>query len=85
VEVAVEGEHEADGVLGHGVGGVCGDAQHGQAEAVGLGDVDVVEAGGAEGEQARAAGVKGAQDGGGGVITDKYGDGGEAGCQIGGC
>jgi hypothetical protein len=57
VDLAVEREDQADGVLGDGVGRVAGDADDAQAEAARGGEVDVVEAGRAQGDQPDARGA----------------------------
>ena len=62
VGFAVEGKDEGDGVLGDGVGGVGGDADDGDVVLAGGIEIDVVEAGAAGGNQARAAGGEGGDD-----------------------
>ncbi|MNO97301.1 hypothetical protein D3C76_890040 [compost metagenome] len=56
VQVAAERQDQADGVFGDGVGRVGRHPHHGQPERPGGGQVDVVVAGRAQGDQARAAG-----------------------------
>ena len=61
VDLAVQRQDQRQGVLGDGVRGVGGDADDGDAGARGGGQVHVVEAGAAQGDQLRAAGRQHAQ------------------------
>ena len=56
VDLAIERQHQADGVLAHGIGRIGRHADHGDAQLGGGGQVDVVEARAAQGDQPRAAG-----------------------------
>ena len=78
VDAPVERQQQADGELGDGVGRIGGHADDGQAEALGRFEIDVVEAGGAERDQAGAAGGKRLQDVGVEGVVDEDADGGEA-------
>ena len=62
VGLAVEGQDQRDRVLGDGVGRVGGHPADGEARRGGRRDVDVVEAGRAEGEQADAEGGEARDD-----------------------
>ncbi len=56
VDFAIQSQHQAHGVLAHGIGGIGRHADNCHAQLGGGGQVDMVEAGGAQGDQARAAG-----------------------------
>ena len=81
MELAIEGEHKANRVFGDGVGRVGRYTNDADAEFVGGLEDDVVEAGAAESDQARAAFMERAKDLCIERVLDEGADDGEAGCQ----
>ncbi|MCY1289334.1 hypothetical protein D9M70_384230 [compost metagenome] len=74
VQAPVEGQDQRHRVLGHGVRRVGRHPCHGQAEALCGGQVDMVVAGRAQGDQPRAAGGQALQHRAGEVVVDERAD-----------
>ena len=74
VQATVEGQDQGHGMFGHGMGRVGGYAHHTQAQALGGGQVDMVVAGRAQGDQAGTASGQLLQHGGTEVVIDKRAD-----------
>ena len=79
VVFAIEGEHEADGVFGDGVWGVSRDAGDAEAETVAGFEIDLVEAGTAEGDEFCSAAGELLEQVSGEIVVDEGADGGIAG------
>ena len=75
MRLAVQGEHQRERVLGHRGGGIRGYAQHPQPQPARGVEVNVVEAGAAQGDSAHAACREGLEHGRGKVVVHESTDG----------
>ena len=75
VDLSVQGQDQRDGMLGHGVGGVGGHADHLDSHFGSGVEIDVIEAGAAEGNQLGASLAKRVEHGGVDPVVDEDADG----------